>query len=426
MTSHARLNPAELEIALFCEGLEIDASCTLEQDARLFSRTRAGLGSGLELIIPGDLKELWMNVPVLEPFVQGTSWLLSKEYAGYLVTDRRNGQRYPVIVPPEPEWYRRQTSRGTPMPQIGVLQGTYLGIYINNACAFWHEAEQSQCKFCTTGLNVGKNEKAKKELDDVAEVALAAKEESGVTFVHFNSGYQGGRDLDLAAPYAKVIKEQVGALVGMQLTPTKDLWKYDWLIDLGVDHFSFCYEFHNPEFFARLLPGKERTFGQETFFRAIEYTVNKLGKGTVSGEIIAGIEPIEDTLQAIDWITERGAFPTVCIFRPTIGSQMEDWPSPRYEDMVPVFRHVYEACRKHDIPIGLAPNIEVSLIVQPNDCKYLVPRDWAFHSYEGKLKLIRLAASGLFRRKLARRRIPVSATDPSAYMPKPAPALQTL
>lgn len=94
--------------------------------------------------------------------------------------------------------------------------------------------------------------------------------------------------------------------------------------------------------------------------------------------------------------------------------------------MVPVFRHVYEACRKHDIPIGLAPNIEVSLIVQPNDCKYLVPRDWAFHSYEGKLKLMRLAASGLFRRKLARRRIPVSATDPSAYMPQPAQALQAL
>ena len=50
----------------------------------------------------------------------------------------------------------------------------------------------------------------------------------------------------------------------------------------------------------------------------MEYTSRKLGKGAVSGEIIAGIEPIEDTLNAIDYITSIGAFPTVCNF-PTCG-----------------------------------------------------------------------------------------------------------
>ena len=49
-------DPCELEIDLFCKGIKIDESCTLESDARLFARTRAGLGTGLELIVPGDLK----------------------------------------------------------------------------------------------------------------------------------------------------------------------------------------------------------------------------------------------------------------------------------------------------------------------------------------------------------------------------------
>ena len=83
------------------------------------------------------------------------------------------------------------------------------------------------------------------------------KQESGVTFVHFNSGYQTDRDLDEAAPYVKAVKSRVGTLVGLQLIPTLDFWKYDRLIDLGADHFSFCYEFHNPEYFARFLPGKQ-------------------------------------------------------------------------------------------------------------------------------------------------------------------------
>ena len=42
----------------------------------------------------------------------------------------------------------------------------------------------------------------------------------------------------------------------------EELWRFDWLRDLGADHFSFCYEFHNPEWFARLCPGKESTVGQ--------------------------------------------------------------------------------------------------------------------------------------------------------------------
>ena len=109
------------------------------------------------------------------------------------------------------------------------------------------------------------------------------------------------------------------------MVPTLDLWKYDWLSDLGADHFSFCYEFHNPEYFARLLPGKQNTVGQDSFFRAMEYTSAKLGKGAVSGEIIAGVEPIEDTFAAIDYITSVGAFPTVCVFRPVIGADMEDY-----------------------------------------------------------------------------------------------------
>ena len=117
--------------------------------------------------------------------------------------------------------------------------------------------------------------------------------------------------------------------------------------------------------------------GQRLFFDAMEYCARRMPHGAVSGEIIAGIEPVERTLEAIDIITAHGAFPTVCIFRPTIGSDMEDWPPPSYEDMRIVMRHVYEACRRHWLPIGAAPNIEVSLVVNPDDAALLADRDAA-------------------------------------------------
>jgi hypothetical protein len=407
------LNPCELEIDLFCKGMRIHPSCALESDARFITRTRAGLGSGLELVIPGSIKDVWVNVPVKEDFARQSCYELIRERAKYWVTDVRCNHRYVVRIPPEPAWYTRLTERGITMRKVGVLQGTYLGIYISRACGFWFHSPAMNCKFCASGLNVGVSEVARKDIDDVVEVARAAKHESGATFVHFNSGYQAGRDLDEAAPYVKAVKSRVGALVGLQLMPTLDFWKYDRLIDLGADHFSFCYEFHNPEYFARFLPGKAKLVGQRTFFRALEYTAKKLGKGSCSGEIIAGIEPLEDTLRAIDYITGLGAFPTVCIFRPTIGSDLERSPSPRYEDMLIVFRHLYEACRRNQIPIDVTPNIEVSLVVQPGDTRYLAPRRLNSSLYHARMALARWLARPYFAWKMR----PKNITAPDVLTP---------
>lgn len=388
-----KLNPCELEIDLFSKGIKIHESCTLESDARLFARTRAGLGSGLELILPGDLKDLWMNAPVEEDFVQATPYSLRKNDEGYYVHDARANQEYPVKIPPEPTWYTNKTSLGNEMSKVAVLQGTYLGVYVSGSCMYWYDRPKRNCKFCTTGFNVGINEMQIKNVDEVVEVAQAAKEESGITFCHFNTGWQEGKGLDHCAPFVKAIKERVGLMVGVQAIPARpeEHWKYDWLIDCGADHFSFCYEFHSPEYFAEICPGKEATLGQSTFFKAMEYAQSKMQKGQCSGEIIAGVEPAEWTMKGIDYITSIGAFPTVCIFRPVIGSDLEATPSPKYEDMIPIMRHMYLKCREHKIPIGAAPNIEVSLVVQPDDAKYLVKRDMAFHTFNAFIQMAKTA-----------------------------------
>jgi hypothetical protein len=426
----ARFNPCELEVELFCRGIRVDSSCTLERDARGFHRIRAGLGSGLELVIPGDLKDVWCNVPVEEQFVNETPFLLRKEDGRYLVVDGGSDESYPVWLPPEPAWYGRQTSHGNSMAAIGVLQGTYLGVYISETCRFWDPGNDRHCHFCTSGLNVGKAEVLRKRVDEVVEVARAAKQESGVTFFHFNAGYQREdvpeatrfHGVNLAAPYVKAIREQVGGFIGVQVAPVlaRDFWKYDWLIELGADHFSFCYEFHNPEYFERYCPGKCGSLGQKAFFEAMEYTADKLGKGAVSGEIIAGLEPVEDTLKAIDYITSIGAFPTVCIFRPLVGSLLENLPSPSPDDMRRIFAHLWEAMVKRGIPSDVLPNIQVSLIVNPGDAAYLGRRDLSFRLYRARMAALRALAKPYVARKMRPRAVGLSATDPPAPRPSPA------
>jgi len=394
------LNPCELEIDLFCRGLRVPDHVSLE-GARGIRRTRAGLGSGLELTIPTGswLKPaIWMNAPVVEPFVQTSPYVLLGHPGAYEVLDQRTACEYVVDIPREPSWYRRLTSYEVPMSQVGVLQGTYLGIYINPVCEFWSTG--LNCRFCTTGQNVGGVDAGSKRVEDVLETCWAAKEESNITFVHLNGGFQGGHALEFAAPFVRAIKEEVGLLVGVQLTPERDFTRYDRLIDLGVNHFSFCLELLDPEWFARVCPGKARTLGQELFFEAMEYCASRLPPGAVSGEIIAGIEPLANTIAAIERITSLGAFPTVCIFRPTLLSQMADWPSPSYDDMRRVMAEAYDACRRHRVPIGLAPNIEVSLVVNPDDAAFLAPRTLDFFAYEAWRRMLRLAARPVFLREM--------------------------
>ncbi len=413
-----RLNPTELEIDLMCRGLRVPDAVDLT-GARGIQRTRAGLGSGLELVIPAPFwlkRAIWVNAPVTEHFVQDSPYILQGAPAtGYRIIDERDASVYRISIPREPRWYSMMTARDVPMNRIGVMQGTYLGIYVNPVCAFWNYKPALNCKFCTTGLNVGESEAKDKAIEDVLETCWAAKEESRITFVHLNGGFQGSRGISFVEPYVRAIKEEVGLLVGVQLAPEKQLDRCQRLIDAGVDHVSFCLEFLDPKVFAELCPGKEKMIGQKAFFDALEYCTARMPKGSVSGEIIAGVEPVEMTLKAIDEITSRGAFPTVCIFRPTVGSDMEAWASPRYEDMRVVMQAVYEACRKQKLPIGAAPNIEVSIVVNPDDTALLAPRDAAFYKFEAWRRMMKIAARPVFAMKMrpgqGRRRPSVAATS---------------
>jgi hypothetical protein len=390
------LKPVELEIELFCRGLRIESEA--RNEGRPIGRTRAGLGSGLELILTGGSKRIWVNVPVVEPFARRSPFVLR----GDIVVDERDGLAYPIEIPPEPAWYSRYTSSDVPMSRIGVLQGNYLGIYIGSRCAFWAADDSQACRFCTTGQNIGTTEEARKSIGDVIEVARAARDESQCVFTHFNTGYhfedrgdlERTHGLRLCEPYVRAVRQHVGGFIGVQAMPVPRsyFYEYDELIEAGTDHFSFCYEFENPKVFAEICPGKARTVGQYAFFEAMEYTSRKLGRGRVSGEIIAGIEPIADTMRAIDRIVDAGAFPTVCIFRPTSGSAMEHVPPPDPSVMKEVFAHLHERCRRANLPVGILP-IEVSLVVQAEECADLVESNTASSLYALRNRALRWIAA---------------------------------
>ncbi|MDX1996927.1 MAG: radical SAM protein [Thermoanaerobaculia bacterium] len=394
-------NPALLKLDLYCKGMRLDESCFIEEDGgRKILRTRAGLGSGLELILPGDL---WTNVPVTESFTASSPYTLHRERGRYRIF--HDGQAVTdVTLSPRPTWYDDTTSTGKPMTRIGTLQGTYLGIYQAKVCEYWtQKPAKTNCKFCSVGLNLGVDDADDKSIAEVLEVVKAARAQSGITYVDFNTGhYEGDTYLDILEPFIVKIKE-MGLLVGVQTPPHRDLKRYDRLRALGVNRVSFCFEIFDRKLFEEICPGKHAEYGLDHYLEAIRYCA-QLGKQgpadepwVTNGEIIAGLEPPESSIAAIDWITSVGAIPTVCVFRPLQGTDLEDHPPPKTEDMVPVFRRLYEATMEAGLPIGCAPNVHVSLVMLPEECRGLSPRRYWWQT----LKLKVMAA--VFKRRFEKR-----------------------
>ena len=179
---------------------------------------------------------------------------------------------------------------------------------------------------------------------------------------------------------------------------------------MGVNRVSFCFEVWDQERFVEVCPGKAATYGHGRYLDAIRYCAQLGARGprtepwVTNGEIIAGLEPPESSIAAIDWMTSVGAIPTVCVFRPLRGTDYEHLLPPDAEPLVPVFRRLYEACMEQGLPIGCAPNVHVSLVLLPEECHDLSDR--SFHWQRAKLAVQKQIFASVFSRRLRRMRQP--------------------
>jgi len=417
-------NHAYLKLELYCRGLKIDTSCDVSEDGRRIIRNRAGLGSGLELIVGRNMAT---NTPILEKWVERSPFLLVKDgpkYTVWMTKDERPAEiggfskdKYlrvdDVRVPEEPRWYSQRTSTGKLMSRIGCLQGSYLGIYYGPRCNNWSPGGDPEfCKFCTEGQNLGREEDMDKTIEDIVETVVAARRESGITFVHFNTGFIDGNEYyRLLAPVYQAVKRKTGLLLGMQAPPDADFDNYYRVKQLGVNNVSFCFEVLDEKAFIDIGPGKARRAGLQRYLDAIDFCANQVGFDTVNGEIIAGLEPIESSIRAVDWIVDHGAIPTVCVHRPLKGAAFQHMDPPVAKDLVPVFARMYDRCIEAGLPIGIAPNVHVSLILMPDECRYLSDSPNQKPLTRAKNFVMHKAFSSMFD-KMAK--VPVDGGDPHA------------
>lgn len=294
---------------------------------------------------PSDSGMLWvggfpLTVPTDNETAAGSPYVLRAEDEGYAIFD---GERRVATASTQkrPRFYDLVTSEGVPYWKIGLLHLDSFASTVVQTCAYW--GNDDQCKFCGIGVSLDSGRTiVKKTPEQLAEVALAAKELDGVVDATLTTGSSHGvdRGARYVARCAHAVKEATGLPVEVQFEPPMKMEVIDEVADLGIDSVGIHVESFDPAALARVAPAKART-GIEQYFRTWEYAVERFGEGQVSTYVILGMGEDPDlTVEGCRRAVDIGVYPFVVPLRPVAGSLMADVKPPDREYTERIYRRV--------------------------------------------------------------------------------------
>jgi len=240
-----------------------------------------------------------------------------------------------------PKFYDLETADGIPYWKIALLHLDSLASTVVQTCSYWGNSDQ--CGFCGIGLSLESGRTiVKKTPEQLAEVAIAAKELDGAVDATLTTGSSNAPDRGAlyVAKCGSAVKQASGLPVEVQFEPP---WKLDIINqvhDFGIDSVGIHVESFDPEVLARVAPGKART-GIENYFAAWERAVSLFGQGQVSTYVILGMgEDPDVTVEGCKRAIDIGVYPLVVPVRPVAGSLLAQLNPPPREYTEKIYRQV--------------------------------------------------------------------------------------
>lgn len=127
--------------------------------------------------------------------------------------------------------------------------------------------------------------------------------------------------------YERTCQQFPGLDVDVMMAPMPGLLDPARLKTFGVHSLSINLELFGEERARKVMSGKAR-LSRQTMFAFIERAVRIFGPGRVRSLLMLGLEPLEDTLQAVQWLAERGCDPVLSPFRPDPSTPLRAFPPP--------------------------------------------------------------------------------------------------
>jgi hypothetical protein len=264
--------------------------------------------------------------------------------SGKLILEREDNYLTEVAFYPRPAYYTKKTSDGIPLNKFvihGGLQGLF-GCISSSWCNYFKNGDQ--CRFCNlvpTYKEYKEEIIGRKSVEPFAEAVAGAWEDGICRRLVITGGILPGRkELESYKAIIKAIKESrdwadkdsipIMPVIGAPEPDSHNQLKE--IKEAGSRFIATNLEMGSPDWFRAVCPGKHKNGGWENWVAALEHEAEIFGFGNVRSNLVAGIEPMQDTLSAIKHLTDSGVWCFVSTpWCPDPGSILEGHRNPPAE-----------------------------------------------------------------------------------------------
>lgn len=348
-----------LKLRLARHGVSLDAS------VRTTGLTRGGalreyVTRSLDLVLPGNV---WVSAPVDDRGTGASPFTLVGERGRFQLEyrDAAGAERLAVRALPQPRFYERRTTRGTPMWRVATLHGNHLLVAPGGACGF--SVRGTPCRFCLEGARASTGADGPPPIEDVLETVRAAFDEGVAEFVYFNTAYYDADDGGIAflAPYIEAVRRHFDTLVAAQVHPPRETRWVDRTYAMGVDALSYNLELFDADVLQKRCVGRARYVGRDRYLEALARAGEIFPSGTVWSDLVVGVEPTAATLAGIDALAAASVVPVLAVFRPLEDGTPSDANGLAPAAIAPVLAHLFRAVRDRGINMGWMRDLAIGV-----------------------------------------------------------------
>ncbi len=295
-----------------------------------------------------------------------------------------------VYLSPLPEYFRKKTSRGTPMIKVVSSKvPNRVSVNIFAHCQF--AREKLPCKYCSYSANnsffhLDQENRTPENLEDIYETVNEILEEKGkwtnINLIGGSDPRPGGLT-GQGEPYENEVNEYIKVLRTLQrcfaveknpavnrngslpVNAIASAFSRGQLLRLkeaGLGTYISNIEVWDKRLFELICPGKAKYFGRQYWMDSILSAVEIFGRGNVSTQLVAGAELAEpygfknieealaSDLEGVEFFARNGVYATFCILWVHPGSVFyrEKQKLPSLEYYVRLAKGINEIRKKYN------------------------------------------------------------------------------
>jgi hypothetical protein len=338
---------AKLKFDLFSSGIKLTPEIIKEitKSHKIPLTIREGITGGLDIIFD---RVVYVNAPVNEDFVQNSPYGITKLDSTYHLT--KNGQNISKIkILPKPSYLGNKTRSGMFMEHIGQIFTDRIGFSPYLGCDF--SKSMDHCRYCEIGAGIYPD--IKNKLADILETLENSINDPELPTRHIllSGGRPPNNDMKYMLKIVREIRKRYSNSIYVMTPPPDDSETIEDFYSAGVDEIGMNIEIFDRTIAKKITPGKYKV-GLDFYLDRLGHAADIFDKYGTRSVLIAGLEPIESTLNGVRTLMELGVMPILSPFRPVKGTQLEGHPILNGEAFYKVFEQGTELSKKYNIELG--------------------------------------------------------------------------